>query len=208
MTERMSKLISISGDPISNEGVICPESWTGLKLELFDLLSKKNGFYAFESSLLVRALEKEGVPRSLEKWNAQNLWKETYRIDLPNLYFFAEDIFGGQFALTESEVVSFDPETGGIEVIGSSLEEWSDALLSDYDYFTGWSLASEWQRMHGNIPPGYRLLPKRLFVLGGEFEVNNLTSVEEVKAMRSRGFFATELKDVPDGGQISFELVD
>lgn len=208
MSERIRKLISIAGEPISKGEGIPPADWKGLKSELFDLLSKRNGFYAFESALLVRPFAEGGLPRSLEKWNASDLWRKSYDIDLPALYFFAEDVFGGQFAITEDEIVSFDPETGVIEVIGHSLEQWADALLSDYDYFTGYSLASAWQKVHGGIPFGYRLIPRQLFVLGGEFEINNLMCVEEARAMRSRGFFATELKDVPEGGQVSFELVD
>lgn len=206
----IDKLINISSDPIGSTitSSMCPSDWSGLQKELFDLLCQKNGFFAFESALLVRPFIFGGKPTSLEKWNEVQLWKDCYKFELPELFFFAEDIFGGQFAILQNKIVTFDPETGEIEKVSESINAWAKEVLSDYDFFTGHSLASQWQKIHGPIPSGHRLIPKQLFVLGGEFNCDNLMLVEEVKSMRSRGFFATELVDVPDGGQISFELVD
>ncbi|WP_050030708.1 hypothetical protein [Verrucomicrobium sp. BvORR034] len=207
MKNMLDKLISIGGTALVSE-FRPPETWDGLKGELCDLLLRKNGFYAFEAALLVRPFGESLTPISLDPWNKPDLWLDAYRLDLPELYFFAEDVFGGQFALSKDGVVSFDPETGKLERVSSSLEGWAEGLLDDYDYFTGYSLASAWQKEHGCLPMGSRLIPKQLFVLGGDFESSNLMCVKDVRGMRSRGFFATELKDVPDGGQVTFELVD
>lgn len=208
MNDALKKLISISDAPICRQEVVAPDGWGGLKRELVEMLSLRNGFYAFGASLLVRPLGDGSCPFPVERWNGADLWRDCYKLDLPDLYFFAEDVFGGQFALTEDEVVSFDPETGAIESMGNSLEDWARSILADHDYFTGHSLATAWQRENGVLPAGHRLVPKRLFVLGGEFAVDNLMCIDEVRGMRSRGFFATELKDVPDGAQVSFRLVD
>jgi hypothetical protein len=207
MKDMLDRLISI-GSPALARAASLPKPWQGLKGELHDLLLKKNGFYAFESALLVRPLGESSSPLSLERWNERELWRNTYNLDLSDLYFFAEDIFGGQFALSKEGVVSFDPETAEIEKISADLEGWAKAVLDDFDYLTGHTLASSWQKEHGRLPTGRRLIPKRLFVLGGEFETSNLMSMEDVKGMRSRGGFATELKDVPNGSQIRFELDD
>ena len=208
MESALDKLISIGSQQIVQSLESCPRSWIGLKSELYNFLAKKNGFYAFESSLLVRPLGESIAPLSLAHWNEPNLWRNTYRLELPELYFFAEDIFGGQFALIDDGVVSFDPETGEIEKIASSLEDWAKMLLRDYNYYTGYSLASTWQKINGPLQVGSRLIPKQLFVLGGEFQTSNLMCINDVRGMRSRGFFATELKDVPDGGKVTFELVE
>ena len=208
MNNALEKLISIGSQELVSRPESCPELWVGLKRELYDLLKRKNGFYAFESSLLVRPLGESVTPLALERWNESSLWRETYRLELPDLYFFAEDIFGGQFALIDEGVVSFDPETGTLEKVAASLDGWAKELLADFDYFTGHSVASAWQKTHGALEAGSRLIPKQLFTLGGEFEVPNLICVNDVKGMRSRGFFATALKDVPDGGQVSFQLIE
>jgi hypothetical protein len=92
--------------------------------------------------------------------------------------------------------------------MGETLEEWARELVSDWDYYTGCSLASEWQKIHGPLPDGCRLIPKQLFVLGGEFEYANLQLIEEVRGMKSRVFFAAKLAGLTDGAQVSFKLVD
>jgi hypothetical protein len=124
------------------------------------------------------------------------------------MHFFAEDIFGGQFAIHENSIVSFDPETGEIEEISDTLEGWAEEILNDFDFFTGHSIASKWQKENGALKYGERLMPKRLFVIGGEFEISNLYSINDVKAMRARGGFANKLKDLPDGEKIEFEFTE
>jgi hypothetical protein len=64
------------------------------------MLEKKNGFYAFESAPhVLPAGQAEGV-MDLASWNAPELFRQHYG-DLVNDYlFFAEDIFGVQFALS------------------------------------------------------------------------------------------------------------
>lgn len=207
MKNMLANLIAMGG-PELVPGFRPVQTWKGLKGELCGLLSQKNGFYAFDSALLVRPLGASTAPASLERWNDPSLWIDSYGMELPDLYFFAEDIFGGQFALGKDGVVSFDPETGELNTISDSLEGWAKELLSDDEYLTGSSLAASWQKDHGSLPLGTRLVPRQLFVLGGGFETSNFMCLDEVKGMRSRGFFATALREVPDGGQVTFEFVD
>jgi hypothetical protein len=110
-------------------------------------------------------------PGDLAVWNAESGWRASYDGLADGVFFFfAEDVFGGQFGLAGEDVVTFDPETGEREVIGSSLEDWAEQLLADFDVVTGHSLAQAWQRSFGPLPLGERLIPKTPFVLGGGFE--------------------------------------
>tara|TARA_B100001093_G_C26697183_1_gene957418 strand:- start:133 stop:765 length:633 start_codon:yes stop_codon:yes gene_type:complete len=208
----LKKLISIGSSPLGDPYLMKRElplnRSSTLHKELFEILSIKNGFYAFESALLFRpVLSSHGV-LSIDAWNKSSLWRNTYQIPLKEMLFFAEDLFGGQFAICEDEIVSFDPETGEIETIADTFEGFAKEIMSDYDYFTGYSLAAAWQKSNGVIEPGVRLMPKQLFVLGGDFESSNLYKINDIKGMKSRGFFATKLAEVPEGGQVSFELID
>lgn len=207
----MSKILAIStqalGPDLATEKR--PATWDSrLKKELFELLSKRNGFFSFDSALLIRPLGANSIVLGVEKWNERSLWLDTYKLELPELFFFAEDLFGGQFAIMGEVIVTFDPETGELDEIADSFDGWATRLIEDYDFLTGHSLALEWKRRNGEVPHGVRLIPKQLFVLGGEFECDNLMLVGDVRGMRSRGFFATALVDVPDGEQVFFELVD
>lgn len=206
----LSKLINVSSDSICKTHDLSKFLNQGsIYEELKNLLHNKNGFYAFESALLVRPWsENITIPLNLEKWNDINTWLETYDMKLPQLFFFAEDIFGGQFAILKNEIVSFDPETGEIKIISNSLEDWASQILDDYDYFTGYTLAKKWQRKNKILKFGERLIPKKLFVLGGEFEISNLIVKDEVYGMRIRGGYASKLCSLPDGTEITFDFTD
>jgi RHS repeat-associated protein len=207
----ISKLLSIAGEPVGSlvnvdEAVQYLGRWGALGKELAEILSRRNGFYAYESALLVRPLRHQGPPVGLLEWNGHGLWRDQYVVDLSEVLFFAEDIFGGQFCLRGDQVCSFDPETGLFEVTGASLGGWINDLLADYEFRTGYPLAHGWQVMNAPLPPGVRLLPKTPFVCGGKYEVENLYPLNDVKAMRFRASIANQIRDLPDGSQIILEV--
>jgi hypothetical protein len=61
--------------------------------------------------------------------------------------FFGEDLFGGQFCLNANGVYHFDPETAKTDRIGSTLEDWARAILSDYEVLTGYPLGHQGNRV-------------------------------------------------------------
>ena len=73
-------------------------------------------------------------------------------------------------------VCTFDPETAQLTEMAGSLEDWAQAILEEFDVQTGYPLGNEWQTQHQPLSPGTRLLPKTPFVVGGQFEVDNLYS--------------------------------
>jgi hypothetical protein len=73
---------------------------------------------------------------------------------------------------------------------------------------TGYSLLHEWQMRHGAIPAGTRLMPKIPFVLGGQYALDNLYVLSSVSAMKSRGNLARQIKDLPDGSQVQFRVIE
>jgi len=206
----INKLILKAGTPILQEANVPGDfkEQNPLFRELGKLLEQKNGFYAFESALLVRPWGNSEFPLDLLNWNKKTGWISRYKLDLPELFFFAEDVFGGQFAIAKNEIVSFDPETGEITHLGNNLEDWACLLMNDYDCLTGYSIAHSWQVQNGPLKKGMRLVPKKLFVLGGEFESVNLSEEEEVRAMKLRGDFASKLADLPDGTQVEFRVIE
>jgi hypothetical protein len=123
----------------------------GITRDLWELLSQRNGFYAFESALLVRPLASSKSPLRVTEWNRPTLWRNAYEADFGEALFFAEDILGMQFCITKNGVSSFDPETGTFEPIAKNIEEWASWILEDYRVRTGWPLAREWQLRYGQI---------------------------------------------------------
>jgi hypothetical protein len=123
-------------------------------------------------------------------------------------WFFAEDVFGCQFAIADEDVVVFDPETGASQRLASDLEGWAAAVLQDYEVLTGYPVGHAWQQAHGPLPAACRLVPTIPFVLGGEFDVANLHAVERVRGMRLRASIAVQLRDLPDDARITFHVED
>jgi hypothetical protein len=170
-----------------------------------EVLRAKNGFYAFESALLCRPLRHENAPFGLTEWNDIGFWKGEYQQDLRDVLFFAEDIFGVQFCIRAEEVCIFEPETGLFTSICSSLEAWAAYVLGDINLATGYPLAHDWQLKNGPLTPGSRLLPKLPFVVGGKYELGNLYTLDDAEGMRFRASIANQIRDLPDGSQITFK---
>jgi len=210
MTDPTAKLLAVASGSIGTP--ICGDRDRGSEVppELFRLLSGRNGFYAFESALHVFAIgPSDKKDLDLLTWNRQDLWRQAYPGFIePGDLFFAQDAFGGQFVLREGVVYSFDPETGGLEVIAKNLDEWARAILADFEYLTGYPMAHSWQELNGPIPIGRRLVPKVPFVLGGEFEPGNLAALDAVKGMLFRGDVATQIRDLPDGSSVELRMVE
>jgi hypothetical protein len=203
----LDDLVVLASEPLGRGPVMA--RWPGaLGVELQDLLSRVNGFYAFESALHVRGAGAVPGELSLDQWNAANGWRTLYGPVADGHLFFAEDAFGGQFSISTSGVATFDPETGEAAPFATDLDEWADRLLDDHSVLTGYPLAHDWQAVNGPIPPGSRLVPTVPFVLGGAFSVDNLYALDAAESMRLRAELASQIRDLPDGASVSLGIVE
>lgn len=180
--------------------------------DLQTLLEARNGFYAFESALHVLPSDSSdrdgrGQPACAEFWNAPSTWKQAFDGMADGFWFFAEDVFGVQFAVHEDSVVSFDPESGDVQHIAADTGGWIDAVMNEYQLLTGYTLAHAWQQQYGPLHAGKRLLPKIPFALGGHYDVSNLFEEDAVQGMHVRGSLAVQIRDLPDGTQVEYRVV-
>jgi hypothetical protein len=177
-----------------------------LGAELLELLTARNGAFFFSQSLRLFSTDDCLESYGLHRWNSNDLWRSTYESIPSSLLFFAEDLFGYQFGILDDDIVRFDPETAELAYFASSIDGFANAILEDTDYLTGMSIATAWQSKLGSIHLRNRLIPQVPFVLGGEFDLSNLRSVESAKAMRIRGPIASKIRHLPDGTQITFVI--
>lgn len=177
-----------------------------LGTELWGLLSMRNGFYGGGSALLVRPLATVDAPLGLGAWNDPTLWTCEYDFDLGGALFFAEDLFGTQFALRDGAVWTFDIETGAIEELAASLSEWAALLTADDGpLLTGEKVGREWEARHGPLAPGKRLRAAIPFVIGGSYELSALRPTAE----SGIGFvadIANQIKNLPNGARIRLRM--
>ncbi len=207
MTENIKKLVAISSSSIAHALVAIEERLVVEQL-VGHLLSLKNGFYAFESALLVRPLSSTNVPSGVIEWNDPSGWKSKFDADLSTETFFAEDVFGEQFSIREKGIVKFNPETGEIVPFAEDIEEWAQKLLKDYAFQTGQSIAHSWQAKHGPLANGCRLAPKVPFVIGGEYMVSNLVSMEDIELVKFNAQIANQITNLSDGSTVKIDLLD
>lgn len=169
--------------------------------ELFHMLERKNGFYAFESALHVFPLTAV-AGMSLEEWNADTLWRNSYQDLAEGFLFFAEDVFQNQFCISTNGVLRFEAETGATAPMANSIDNWAEKILSDYRSETAWPLASRWQAENGPLPAGKRLMPKIPFFLGGEYAIENLWAGDPIEGMRFKADLALQTRRLPNGSSV------
>jgi hypothetical protein len=206
MAEACTRLLAVGS---TNEeggfaGRLSPQLWSlgqEMTRSLEDLLRFCNGFSAFEGALQVFGSKTDLQPE-LERWNALDGWRLEYAGLASHGLFFAQDVFGGQFCISDLGVEAFDPETGSYEMLARDLDQWCELVLADYEVLTGYPLAHAWQLENGPLPAGARLVPKVPFSLGGQFDIPNLYALEVGQSMLLRASWARQLCSVPDGSAV------
>lgn len=211
----IDKLLEISSNPISSNYISILDNRNHSRMrkyldklskdkliELDCILKRKNGFVTFESSLHLFSTGNTQKSRGLSFWNDDKGWKSYYKFN-ETLLFFAQDVFASQFAISDSGIVRLNPETGKLSYHSESLEQWASKILADYSYETGWKIASEWQKKNGiSLNTDFRLLPKKPFVLGGEYAIDNLVAIDPLSAMEKLGLLYSQIKNIPNGEKI------
>ncbi|NBH74968.1 hypothetical protein [Rodentibacter pneumotropicus] len=160
---------------------------------------EKNGFLAFEGSFRVLPIS-ESFSRGFYSWN-EFLAKE---LNLKDMLFFADNILGEGFCIYKDLFYKYDFESGDLELMGSNLEDFSSTLLSDYNYYTAYSIAKEWQEKNSEILFDEVLLPKLPFVLGGDYSINNLYLCNVRRMIILKSKILDSIKKHNDGDKIKF----
>ena len=200
----LAKLIEIASPPLGDETPVFSPGQLGDAAAPLDLLyAERNGFVAFENALLVLPFEASNGAPTVVDWNAGTSWRRHYPFAGTQVAFFAMDAFCGQYGITSNTVVKLEPETGELAAHSENLESWASKMLGDYDFETGWSVAREWQGINGPLQLTHRFLGRTPFVLGGDYMVENLVAVESYEAMERLGSLSKQIRQVPDGEQIT-----
>ncbi|MCE6997996.1 SMI1/KNR4 family protein [Saccharothrix sp. S26] len=171
--------------------------------ELGEVLSRINGFFAFDAGLQVFRVGPDGLGPELSDWNSGERWKHAYGGLADDYFCFGQDVLGTQYAIHRgATVVSWDPENARATPVGESLEQWARWVFADPDERATALLAKAWQDEHGPLEPAQRLLPRRPFVLGGAVSFDNLLVKDAAEAMVIRGPIARGLHDLPPGATV------
>lgn len=206
----LQKLLNISSASFTEqkpdsswlEEYIIPEQ---LKNEYINLLSMRNGFYAFESALLIYPSQNTKNIIGAYNWNTQFNWHKNYNLSRQKYIFFGSDIFSEQFTLSHKGIEKFNPETGEMTYLSATIDEFCKLLLEDYNYQTGWAIAHDWQTINAPLIKGKRLIPKRPFILGGSFEAEQMVEIDITSAMQKYCMLYQQTKEAPNGTSVTIQ---
>lgn len=199
MMNNLKKLLEISSKPILEDYHIEMNIGKGCKIanELKEILEVKNGFYAFEGALHFF---------SSKEHKNYNIWKKSYKGLADDIFCFGEDAFGNQFSIKDDSIYFFDAETAETEFIANNFEEWAKLILDNYNFHTAFPLMHKWQIKNGIVPLNSRLVPKKPFVMGGKYDIDNLYDLDSIKSMQLRGKIAYQIKNLPDGSTVKIDV--
>jgi hypothetical protein len=139
-------------------------------------------------------------------WNDATGWKGKYvNIPIPG-EVVAESFLGDQYLVVDLLVARWDPESGDTEPTGLSLDDWIARMREDASTEVPVWLLSEFERSNGSLAVTEHLAPRLPFILGGEFEVDNLYAADAVKDLEWRAQLAVQLRDLPDGAEVKLHV--
>ena len=172
------------------------------------LLSLHNGLTAFDGGLRIFGTEPGKLP-TLQEWNQQNGWRSAYKeLIKKTLVFFAEDVFGNQFALDDGKVLYFDVENGRATPFGDSFLQWLSSIIEDPVDRLQLMPYKNWRGKGERLEPSEHLCPVYPFIVKADPPLHELYRVNSVEDMQYKGHFAYQIKDVPDGAQIKIKVTD
>jgi SMI1 / KNR4 family (SUKH-1) len=174
--------------------------------EYYHFLKRCNGGFFFEQALHLYSVN--GIFKYCDIEEINRIFQEAYGDLAKGAYAFGQDVFGNQFIFISSQISLFNIETAEIEPIANSFIEWIEHIFADTDYLTGVSILQEWKAGEEKLEFGQRLCPKKPFVVGGEYSVENLYNIDIEKNLLYNSHIAKQIHDLPDGTPIKFGFIE
>lgn len=172
------------------------------------LLSLHDGLTAFDGGLRLFGT-KTGELATLREWNERNGWRSAYKeLVKESLIFFAEDVFGNQFAFADGTVVYFDAENGRATPFASSFSEWLSIIIEDPVDTLQLMLYKSWLSKGERLDPSEHLCPIYPFIVKADPPLKELYRVKSAEDMLYKGNFAYQIKNIPDGAQIKMRVTE
>src|SRR4051794_4080141 len=192
--------MSISGITWRGESPDDIEMLAGLPQELVALLAEVNGFILHSGVLHVRGASLSPDWHSLR--NAccgteafHRLYEEVTDLDIP----FAQDQTGDQFLIRQGRVYRLEAETASVQPVCDSLSQFLAEVEHDIEGFLNVGLERK-------LEPGQLWLAFPPFVIDPGPKGVSLKACPASEVIRFHADFARKIRNIPDGGQIEFQV--
>jgi hypothetical protein len=131
-----------------------------------------------------------------------SLYPAVHREDIP----FAEDCLGDQFILRNGRVLRLSAETGELQALDLDLAGFFHAVQADPIGFLSLEPLLQFQRDGGALEPGQLLAAYPPFCTEQSADGVHLVAIPAAERRRFLADFAAQIRDVPEGGKIVFQL--
>ncbi|MGF7075123.1 SMI1/KNR4 family protein [Mucilaginibacter sp. 3215] len=165
-----------------------------------------NGGYFYDRSLQIYSINTDRDYNNIFRIN--QVIADEYKEIVEGIFFFAQEIFSNQFGFSKQGIVFLNIETGEKEVIAKNFDEWIDVVLDDISYYTGQDISREWKEKQGILDLNKRLCPTKPFIIGGEYEVDNLSSRSFPGYISSNANIARQIYNLPDGTPVRLKITE
>lgn len=174
--------------------------------DFLNYLDEINGGFYYSGALHIYGSCSEPEYHSIDYMN--NIISSSFKDLSTGLIFFGCDLFGNQFAFSDKGIIHFHIETGEREIIAKDFSDWVNVVMADCDYFSGESLLIKWKKLYNErLLHNSYLLPKKLFITGGEYDPINLYSNNFEKSVNFYADIAHQIKDLPAGSKVKFTII-
>ena len=175
--------------------------------ELADFYKQVNGIIAFNGGLHIRGCVNSPIWHSLKSyWTGENaLFKKYDQLnekDIP----FGQDCVGNQFILRNSLVHQLNSETGDIENLELTFNEFLSYAIKDPMDFLALQPLQQFHNENGKLEPGELLNVYPPFCMKESGNGISLKNVPVEQRINFLADFYNQIKDLEDGQEIKIKI--
>jgi hypothetical protein len=194
--------MDIPGITWKSESIEDVEILRELPAYLVRVLSDTNGFILREGAVHVRGACLTPEWHSLRAaWRGPKAFHSLYPDVRPSDIPFAQDQVGDQFLIRDDIVLRLSAETGEIERLADSVQDFFSKVSNDIEDFFNVGLDYRMQ-------PGQLLCAYPPFCFGESAGGASLAPLPASEVILFHADLARQIRDVPDGGQIELKVKD
>lgn len=195
-------LVTWQGPSIDDE-----EVFDRLPDDLKDLLIQINGFIQFSGGFHIRGASLKPDWHSLRiAWDGAEAFQHRYTAILDTDVPFAQDALGDQFLLRDGNVIRLLSESDEIEAFHLSLFDFVQNVQDDpIDFLSLQPLRNYWES-GGTLEPGQLLSVLPPYVVDSGEHEHSYRAMSVEGRLNFLAHLAKEIRDIPDGEPIHFDV--
>ena len=172
------------------------------------IIESSNGGFFFKQALHLYGFSDKYDFHDIRGINA--LLQQEYGKIVDGLIAFGQELFANQFCfdVKTKEIIFFSVESGEREIIAPSFRDWCKLIVTDLEYFTGINVSTQWVNDKGNLQLDQRLYPRKPFIIGGEYKVENLIAGQFPDYIKANANIARQIFNLPDGTAIKLKFIN